>query len=84
MPWLPATALLCGSRICRRDAAVAKWIVALSLITFSACILTTFLGRPDMPAGARRLFIILLIHIWALAAISVGRRYRRLRRSDKT
>lgn len=77
IPWLPATALLCGSRLYRRDAAAAKWIVTLSLITFSSCILTTFLGRPEMPAGARRLFIILLIHIWALAAILMWRRRRR-------
>ena len=83
VPWLPATALLCGSRVYKRDAAVAKWIVALSLITFSSCILATFLGRPDMPAGARRLFVILLIYIWALAAILVWRRHRRSRRSDK-
>jgi hypothetical protein len=37
-----------------------------------------------MPAGARRLFIILLIHIWVLAATLVWRRRRRSRRSDKT
>ncbi len=77
MPWLPATVLLCGSRICKRDAVAAKWIVPLSLIIFSSCILTTFVGRPDMPAGPRKLFIILLIHIWALAAILVWRRRRR-------
>jgi cytochrome c-type biogenesis protein CcmF len=82
MPWLPATALLCGSRVCKRDAAAAKWIVTLSLITFSSCILATFHGQPEMPAGARRLFIILLIHIWALAAILVWR--RRSNRPDKT
>jgi cytochrome c biogenesis factor len=80
MPWLPATALLFGSRIFKRDAAVAKWIVALSLITVTSCILATFLGRPEMPAGARRLFIILSLHIWALAAILV---WRRRRRSEK-
>ena len=84
MPWLPATALLCGSRLFKQDAAAATWIVGLSLITFSSCILTTFVGRPDMPAGARRLFVILLIHIWALAAVLVWRRYRRSRRPDKT
>lgn len=84
MPWLPATALLCWSRLHKRNAVATKWIVPLSLITFSSCILTTLVGRPDMPAGARRLFIILLIHIWALAAISVWRRYRRSNRSDKT
>ncbi len=77
VPGLPATVLLCGSRICRRDAAAAKWIVTLSLITFSSCILATFVGRPDMSAGARRLFIILLIHIWAFAAILVWRRRSR-------
>jgi cytochrome c biogenesis factor len=84
MPWLPATALLCGSRIFKRDDTVAKWIVPLSLITFSSCILATFVGRADMPAGARRLFIILLIHIWVLAVISLWRRYRRSKRPDKT
>lgn len=82
--WLPATALLCWSRLHKRDAVTAKWIVPLSLITFSSCILTTFLGRPDMPAGARRLFIILLIHLWALAAILVWRKCRRSGRSDET
>lgn len=84
MPWLPATALLCGSRIYKRDAVAAKWIVALSLVTFTSCILATFVGQPDMPAGARKLFIILLIHIWILAAIFSWRRYRRSARSEPT
>ncbi|MHC4433088.1 MAG: cytochrome c biogenesis protein CcsA [Planctomycetota bacterium] len=84
MSWLPATALLFGSRILKRDAAAAKWTVVLSLITVTSCILATFLGRPEMPAGARRLFVILLIHIWALAAILVWRRCRRSRRPDET
>jgi cytochrome c-type biogenesis protein CcmF len=82
--WLPATALLCWSRLHKRDAVAARWIVPLSLITFSSCVLATFLGRPDMPAGARRLFIILLIHLWALAAVSLWRRHRRSKRSDGT
>ncbi|MEA3227197.1 MAG: cytochrome c biogenesis protein CcsA [Planctomycetota bacterium] len=82
MPWLPATALLYCSRIHKRDAAVAEWIVVLSLITFTSCVLATFPGRPDMPAGARKLFIILLIHIWVLAAISSWRRYRRSTQGD--
>lgn len=81
-PWLPATALLCWSLLNKRNAVATKWIVPLSLITFSSCILTTFVGRPDMPAGARRLFIILLIHIWTLAAISLWRRRSRSAKSD--
>lgn len=84
MPWLPATALLLGSRIFKRDAVAAKWIVPLSLITFSSCILSAFLGRPEMPAGARKLFIILLIHIWVLMAISAWRKYRRSTQNDPT
>ena len=84
MPWLPATALLCWSRVNARNAAAAKWIVGLSLITFSLCILSTFLARSNVPPGLRRLFTILLIHIWALAAISLWRRHRHARRSDET
>jgi cytochrome c-type biogenesis protein CcmF len=84
MPWLPATALLCGSRVYKRDAAAAKWMVMLSLITFSLCILAAFHTRADTIPGLRKLFVILLIHIWALAAISLWRRHRRSRRSDKT
>lgn len=82
MPWLPATALLCGARIYRRDAAAAKWIVMFSLITFSSCILSTFLARSNVPPGLRRLFIILLIHIWALVAILTGRRCGGPKRSE--
>jgi len=82
MPALPATVLLCCSWICERNSTVVRWIVTLSLITFSSCILATFVGRPDMSAGARRLFIILLIHIWALAAISLWRRRSRSTQGD--
>jgi cytochrome c-type biogenesis protein CcmF len=82
--WLPATALLCWSQLQKRNAVATKWIVPLSLITFSSCILTTFLGQPDMPAGARKLFIILLIHLWALTAVFSWRRYRRSSRSGPT
>ena len=83
MPWLPATVLLCCSWICERNSTVVRWIVTLSLITFSSCILATFVGRPDMSAGARRLFIILLIHIWALVAISSWRRRGRSTQGDR-
>lgn len=75
--WLPATALLCWSRLHKRNVVSVKWIVPLSLTTFSSCILTTFVGQSDMPAGARRLFIILLIQLWSLAAILVWRRRKR-------
>lgn len=82
LPWLSASALLYFSRVCRRNSASEKWIVALSLVTFTLCISAVFLTRSGPALGLRafgepalaRLFIILLIHIWVLAAISLRRR----------
>ncbi|MHC4119421.1 MAG: cytochrome c biogenesis protein CcsA [Planctomycetota bacterium] len=82
MPWLPATALLYWSRVYKRNAAAAKWMIVLSLVTFSLCISAAFLTRPGLTSGIRafpqpglgKVFTILLIHIWVLAAISSWRR----------
>lgn len=91
MPWLPATALLHWSRVYKRNAAAAKWMVVLGLVTFSLCICGAFVTRPGLiPAmhafpepALGRLFTILLIHIWVLAAISWWRRRTHFSKSDR-
>ena len=84
MPWLTATALLHCSRTYRRDSAIEKWFIGLALVTFSLCVFGTFLTRyglvssihafPDPGLGI--LFLVLLAHIWVLAAILIFRKYK--------
>ncbi len=86
MPWLTATALLYCCRIYERNAAVAKWMVILSLVTFSLCISAVFLTRPGLHAfpepALRKLLTILLIHMWVLTAVAAWRKYRNSARGD--
>lgn len=85
MPWLTATALLFYSRVSKRNPFSANLLFILSLITYSLCISATFLplSAPDSGVHAfpeselEKPFLILLIHIWVLAAILLWRKYRR-------
>ena len=77
LPWLIATALLHCSRTYNPRNSIATWLEVLSLVTFSLCIFGTFLTRyglvssvhafPDPGLGI--LFIVLLAHIWVIAAV---------------
>lgn len=85
MPWLTATALLHCYRIYKPRTVIARWLTILSLVSFSLCIFGTFLTRyglvssvhafPDPGLGI--LFVVLLIHIWVIAAVLLWRKYKR-------
>jgi cytochrome c-type biogenesis protein CcmF len=85
MPWLTATALLHCSRTYRRNTSSANWLTILSLVTFSLCIFGTFLTRYGLVSsvhafpepGLGILFLVLLIHLWIIAAILLWRKHRR-------
>jgi cytochrome c-type biogenesis protein CcmF len=85
MPWLTATALLFCSRVSMRNPFSANLLFILSLVTYSLCILGTFLPRSALVSsvhafpepGLGKPFLILLIHIWILAAILLWRKCRR-------
>ena len=84
MPWLTATALLHCFRTYKPRTTIARWLTVLSLITFSLCIFGTFLTRYGLVSsvhafpepGLGILFIVLLIHIWVMAAVLLWRKYR--------
>jgi cytochrome c-type biogenesis protein CcmF len=85
MPWLAATALLHSARTYKARSATGAWMIVLSLLTFSLCIFGTFLTRYGLVSsvhafpepGLGIMFIVLLIHIWIIAAIiAVHRRLR--------
>ncbi len=85
IPWLTATALLFCSRVSMRNPFSANLLFILSLVTYSLCILGTFLPRSALvssvhafpESGLGKPFLILLIHIWILAAILLWRKCRR-------
>ncbi|MHC4194349.1 MAG: heme lyase CcmF/NrfE family subunit [Planctomycetota bacterium] len=85
MPWLTATALLHCYRIYKPRTAIARWLTILSLVTFSLCIFGTFLTRYGLVSsvhafpepGLGILFMVLLVHIWVIAAVLLWRKYRR-------
>ncbi len=86
MPWLAATALLHSARTYKARSATGAWMIVLSLLTFSLCIFGTFLTRYGLVSsvhafpepGLGILFIVLLIHIWIIAAIiALHKRVRR-------
>ena len=82
LPWLTATALLHCSRTYRRNTAIAHWLAVLTLATFSLCIFGTFLTRYGLVSsvhafpepGLGILFLVLLVHIWVIAAILLWRK----------
>jgi len=84
MPWLTVTALLHCCRIYKQRTSVATWTMFLSLMTFSLCIFGTFLTRYGLVSSVHAfpepgfgiLFMVLLIHIWILAAILFWRAHK--------
>ena len=85
MPWLTATALLHCYRIYKPRTVIARWLTILSLVSFSLCIFGTFLTRYGLVSsvhafpepGLGILFMILLVHIWVIAAVLLWRKYER-------
>ncbi|MHC4543221.1 MAG: heme lyase CcmF/NrfE family subunit [Planctomycetota bacterium] len=85
MPWLIATALLHCSRMYKPRTSIAFWLMVLCLTTFSLCIFGTFLTRYGLVSsvhafpepGLGILFLVLLVHIWVIAAILMWRKHRR-------
>ncbi len=84
MPWLIATALLHCSRTYKRNTSTAIWMMILAIATFSLCIFGTFLTRYGLVSsvhafpepGLGILFLVLLVHIWVIAAVLLWRSYR--------
>jgi len=84
MPWLIATALLHCSRTYKRNSSTATWMMILAIVTFSLCIFGTFLTRYGLVSsvhafpepGLGILFLVLLVHIWVIAAVLLWRSYR--------
>jgi len=84
MPWLTATALLHCCRTYKQKTSIATWMTVLSLVTFSLCIFGTFLTRYGLVSsvhafpepGLGILFLVLLVHIWVIAAILFWRKHR--------
>ena len=84
MPWLTATALLHCSRFYNRKTTMATWFVVMSILSFSLCIFGTFLTRyglvssvhafPDPGLGI--LFLVLIAHLWVIAAILLWKSLR--------
>ncbi len=89
MPWLTATALLHCARTYRAGTRIAAWFMALAIGTFSLCIFGTFLTRYGLVSsvhafpepGLGILFLVLLIHIWAIVGI-LFLRWRLRRRTE--
>ncbi len=87
LPWLTATALIHSFRTYQKRSPIATWTTVLSLVTFSLCIfgrfVTKYLGalltsvHAFTERGLGILFLILLLHIWALAAIFMWRKFRK-------
>ncbi|MDH4239724.1 MAG: cytochrome c biogenesis protein CcsA [Phycisphaerae bacterium] len=85
MPWLIATALLHCSRTYKRNSSTAIWMMILAIVTFSLCIFGTFLTRYGLVSsvhafpepGLGILFLVLLVHIWVIAAVLLWRSYKR-------
>ncbi len=84
LPWLTATALLHCFRTYKPSTAIARWLTALGLITFSLCIFGTFLTRYGLVTsvhafgepGLGILFLVLLTSIWVAVAMLLWRKYR--------
>ena len=87
MPWLTATALLHCFRTYKQRSSTATWTMVLSSVTFSLCVFGRFLtkygsqlfesvhtfGEP----GLGILYLVLLILLWAIAAVLMIRNHLR-------
>jgi cytochrome c-type biogenesis protein CcmF len=90
LPWLTATALLHCFRVYNSRSSIVTWTTLLSIITFSLCVFGRFLTKYGLVnsvhafgnKGLGKLYIYLLIHIWAIAAVLMIRNYLR-RKNDK-
>ena len=77
MPWIIGTALLHCFLVYKQNTYIAKWLILLSLGTYSLCVFGTFLTRyglvssvhafPDPGLGI--LFIVLLVIAWIIAGL---------------
>ncbi len=77
LPWLTATALLHCARIYTAGSGIVRWLIFLSLTTFSLCIFGTFLTRYGLVSsvhafpepGLGILFLVLLANLWLIAGV---------------
>jgi cytochrome c-type biogenesis protein CcmF len=77
LPWLAATALVHCFRFYAPGTAVAVWTKVLCILTYSLCIFGTFLTRYGLVSsvhafpepGLGILFLVLLVLMWAAAAV---------------
>jgi len=84
LPWLTATALLHRFRIHKANSPISGWLTVPAIVTFSLCIFGTFLTRYGLIAsvhafgesGLGILFLVLLVNIWAIAAVLLWRKHR--------
>lgn len=89
MPWFIATALIHCYRYYSHKTPIAMWTVIMAILTFSLCVFGTFLTRYGLVSsvhafpepGMGKLFIVLLIHIWVIAAVSMLR--KSLKKNDE-
>ena len=85
LPWLTATALLHCFRVYNSRSSIATWTTLLSIITFSLCVFGRFLTKYGLVSsvhafptpGLGILHIVLLIHMWVIAAVLMLRNYIR-------
>jgi cytochrome c-type biogenesis protein CcmF len=90
LPWLAATALVHCCRTYKVRTSIGTWLTVLSLLTFSLCIFGTFLTRYGLVSsvhafpepGLGILFIVLLIHIWIIAAVIALHKRLRYERAE--
>jgi cytochrome c-type biogenesis protein CcmF len=91
MPWFTATALLYCYRYYGAKTPMAMWTILLAILTFSLCVFATFLTRYGLISsmhvfpepGMGKLFIVMLVHLWVIAAVSMSRRLLLANRSKK-
>ncbi|HEG43293.1 MAG TPA: heme lyase CcmF/NrfE family subunit [Phycisphaerales bacterium] len=87
MPWLVGTALLHCSRTFRARSTVSRWLKILSILTFSLCVFGTYLTRSGLVSSVHAfpdpgwsiLYIVLLVHLFIIAAVLMIRKHLRER-----
>ncbi len=85
LPWLTGTALLHCFRMYKSRGPIAAWTMVLAILSFSLCVFGRFLTKyglvssvhafPDPGLGI--LYVVLLIHLWLIAAFLIIARYLR-------